>query len=398
MHDCLSIAAGLTNAELLRRVVSLAGKARDATVELVCHLGELDARKLHLAEGYGSLFTYCTGALRLSEHAAYNRIEAARLSRKFPQVLDLLADGSLNLSTARLLAPHLRPDTFEGLVAQARGRSKRDVEALVARLAPRPDLAASVRRLPVRPPPPDVTESAGTDLRADPEDHFRGTTAPSVAPASEAAAPRPLVAPLAPARYRVQFTVGAATHDTLREVQDLLRREIPDGDIGAIFDRALTLLREDVLRRKAAATTKPRSRTSTRPGSRLVPAHVKRAVWLRDRGQCAFVAARGRRCEARAFLEFHHDEPYAIGGEATIDNITLRCRAHNLYESERVFGPGVSLTPRARPNTPRARRNTSRARPNSPRGELTFAGASESRVPIPSPAPPRAAGDSTSPG
>jgi hypothetical protein len=94
MHDKLvSIAAGLSDAELLRRVVLLAGREREATVELVGHLAELDARKLHLACGYGSLFAYCTGALRLAEHAAYNRIEAARLSRRFPAILDLLADG-----------------------------------------------------------------------------------------------------------------------------------------------------------------------------------------------------------------------------------------------------------------------------------------------------------------
>ncbi|HZN37785.1 MAG TPA: HNH endonuclease, partial [Planctomycetota bacterium] len=132
----------------------LATRERGATVELVGHLAELDARKLHVAEGYGSLFAYCTGPLRLAEHAAYNRIEAARLSRRFPVVLDLLSDGSLNLSTLRLLAPHLRPENFETLVKQARLRSKREVETLVAQLAPRPDVAASVRKLPERRPIP----------------------------------------------------------------------------------------------------------------------------------------------------------------------------------------------------------------------------------------------------
>src|SRR6266849_5231293 len=138
MHTLLAMAARLSDADLLRRAVVLAGREREATVELVGHLAELDARRLHLAEGYGSLFAYCMGVLRLAEHAAYNRIEAARLSLHFPAILDLLTDGSLNLSTTRLLAPHLRPDNFDRLVAQARGRSKREVETLVARLAPRP--------------------------------------------------------------------------------------------------------------------------------------------------------------------------------------------------------------------------------------------------------------------
>ena len=67
----------------MQRVRLLAGRERDATVELVAHLAELDTRKLHLAQGYSWLFGYCTEALHLAEHAAYNRIEAARVSRRF---------------------------------------------------------------------------------------------------------------------------------------------------------------------------------------------------------------------------------------------------------------------------------------------------------------------------
>jgi len=111
----LAVAARLSDADLLRRVVVLAGLERETTVELVAHLAELDARRLYRGEGFGSLFSYCTGALRLAEHAAYNRIEAARASRRVPAILDLLADGTLNLSTVRLLAPHLRPDNVESL-------------------------------------------------------------------------------------------------------------------------------------------------------------------------------------------------------------------------------------------------------------------------------------------
>ena len=345
MHRLHSIAAALSDRDLLRRVVLLAGREREATVELVGHLAELDARRLHVAEGYSSLFSYCTGALRLAEHAAYNRIEAARLSRRFPAVLDLLTDGSLNLSTARLLAPHLRPDNFEALVAQARGRSKREVEVLVARLAPRPDVAASVRKLPA--PAPIAVESDGGANRAAAAPPDSQRPSPTVA-APEPPARRTVVAPLAPDRYQVQFTVDAATLEMLCRAQDLLRREIPNGDPGVIFARALPLLLEDVARKKLAEVAKPRpSKGSARTGSRHIPAHVKRAVWVRDGGRCAFVAVSGRRCTERGRLEFHHREPYAIGGEATVANISLRCRAHNLYEGELVFGnsPRGELAP-----------------------------------------------------
>jgi hypothetical protein len=184
-----------------------------------------------------------------------------------------------------------------------------------------------------------------------------------------------VVTPLAPERYRVQFTVGEATHEKLRRVQELLRREIPDGDAGAIFDRALTLLLEDVARKKVALTSQPRNGRATATRSRHIPACVKRAVWLRDGGRCAFVASTGRRCNERAFLEFHHREPYGIGGEATVANISLRCRQHNVYEGELAFGPrvpAVGVEPAERPLRVQgpAEFRTETIKSNSPRGEL----------------------------
>jgi hypothetical protein len=79
----------LTNQHLPQQEVkALAARERRVTVRLVAMLGELAIRRLYLAEGYSSLFTYCTQCLRLSEHAAYGRIEAARAARRFPRILD----------------------------------------------------------------------------------------------------------------------------------------------------------------------------------------------------------------------------------------------------------------------------------------------------------------------
>src|SRR6185369_5471846 len=111
-------------------------------------------------------------------------------------------------------------------------------------------------------------------------------------------------------RYRVQFTVGQETHDRLRRLQDLLRREIPDGDPGVIFDRAVSLLLEKVERKKLGQAAKPRPLPPIRPGTdrdaaegplppRDPPNAVKRAVWARDEGRCAYVAPEGRRCAER---------------------------------------------------------------------------------------------------
>jgi hypothetical protein len=154
------------------------------------------------------------------------------------------------------------------------------------------------------------------------------------------ARPSAEVTPLSPDRYRVQVTIGGDTLEKLRLAKDLLRHAVPSGDEAAILDRALTALLADLAQQKFAAAEKPRPSGGAAPGSRHIPAEVKRAVWLRDLGRCAFVGTNGRRCAERGFLEFHHIHPYILGGEATVANIQLRCRAHNDYEARVCFGRG----------------------------------------------------------
>ena len=96
------------------------------------------------------------------------------------------------------------------------------------------------------------------------------------------------IKPLAPERFKVQFTVSRDTYDKLRQAQDLLRHSIPNGDPAAIFDRALTLLLSDLSKTKFANADRPQAGRESKPGSRHVPAAVKREVWHRDGGQCAF--------------------------------------------------------------------------------------------------------------
>jgi len=147
------------------------------------------------------------------------------------------------------------------------------------------------------------------------------------------------VTPLSPDRYKVQFTIGTDTLEKLRLAKDLLRHTIPSGDEAAILDRALTALLAELAKKKYAETDHARPSQGTVPGSRHIPPDVRRAVWRRDLGRCAFVGTDGHRCGERAFLEFHHVEPHAVGGEATVENVQLRCRRHNVYEARTYFEP-----------------------------------------------------------
>jgi 5-methylcytosine-specific restriction endonuclease McrA len=97
----------------------------------------------------------------------------------------------------------------------------------------------------------------------------------------------------------------------------------------------------DLKRRKFGVTARPRpSPAATNVESAQPAAAVRRAVAARDASRCAFVSRDGRRCEETRCLEFHHVVPRAAGGAATVENIQLRCRAHNGHEVDLFFGPG----------------------------------------------------------
>ena len=168
--------------------------------------------------------------------------------------------------------------------------------------------------------------------------------------------------PLSADRYHIRFTANGSLCEKLKLAQDLLRHAVPDGDPGEIFERGLVALLADLNRKKFAAAERPRVGRGPAARSRTIPAAVKRSVANRDGGCCAFVSRDGTRCGTRAFLEFHHVVPYARGGPASVDNIQLRCRAHNGYEADLDFGrarraavretrAGMSVTLSTRPGT-----------------------------------------------
>jgi hypothetical protein len=335
----LADAARLSDDGLDSRLKVLALGERESTVEVVAHLSELDARRSYLGEGPGSVCTYCREVLGYSEDAAWNRAASANVVRRFPVALDWLADGTLNITTVRMLRPVLTAENHRAVLTEARGRSKSAVELIVRRLDPKPDVRSTVRKVEAR---PQVSATLSLDGPAEGAPLSTAASGPAPSPSSSLPAlpgreKRPVVAPLTPERYRIEMTVSKETRDKLRELQDLLCREIRTGDPAIIFDRALDALLARVRKQKLAAAEKPRPSREGKPGSRDIPAHVQRTVWARDEGRCAFNGRNGR-CSATRFLEWHHVHPFGHQGPATVDNISLRCRAHNVYESEKVFG------------------------------------------------------------
>jgi 5-methylcytosine-specific restriction endonuclease McrA len=471
---------------LLARLSALVHDSRRTEADLLRHIGEVDARRLYLRRACSSMFRYCTGVLHLSEAEAYLRITAARAARQHPPLPAMVTDGRLHLTAIAALAPHLTTENRDAVLARATHLSKERLLRLVAELSPRPDVPDSMRRLPGRSPEAAarsiaaaVAESQGRALAAVGEAGAAvgeagaavgeaGAAVPHVGPAvgeargvaitagggssqdAEGAIVRAgtsdparetrarqdpelclervgrpassSVEPLAPGRYKVQFTASAALRDKLERLQTLLSRE-GDASLAAVIEAAVDeklkrveasrLGRTSGARRKPAVratgaqladrptggprageprtggprtggprtegprtgeprtdgppTGEPRTegaptgrrfsvdtglpagclpiplraasdRAATRVVSRTLPAATKRAVWLRDQGQCRFVSPDGRRCMERRWLEFHHTQPLAVGGEHEVNGVKLLCRPHHRYVTELDFG------------------------------------------------------------
>jgi 5-methylcytosine-specific restriction endonuclease McrA len=414
----------LPDDELLRRLADLVCRSRRCEADLVAHVGEVDGRRLYAREASPSMFAYCTERLHLSDAEAYLRIAAARASREHPVLLEMLADGRLHLTAIAKLAPHLTAQNREALLARAVHKSKREIEELVAERVPRSDVPAVMRKLPERSvvsrpvastrverdkapanqavlptplvstspalvplPAPHVPVAPGGDgstveLRLDAvrSDRLEGVEASRRRPEGVGGA---CIEPLAPARYRVQFTASAELHDRLERLRALMRSSVPGGDLAAVIDAAVTEKLERLESRRFGRSRTPANALPPRraplsdgggpasagrgapspgmvvvatgndtasagrasrvtgggsPATRRVPAAVRRAVYERDEGRCRFVDAQGRRCTAREGLEFHHRRPFGHGGDHTVENLALACKAHNRYLAEVDYG------------------------------------------------------------
>jgi hypothetical protein len=324
--------------ELLRRLTELMRQSRRVESDVVAHIGEVEQRRLYAREASPSMFSYCTEVLHLSEAEAYLRIAVARASRAHPMLLTMLGDGRLHLTGIVKLAPHLTQENRDTLLERATHRSKRQIEELVAEIAPRPDVPAVMRKLPEKKPLPRPSLPLGRGGMTQPVLELRPERVPAPIPSP---APPAVVQPLAPARYKVQFTASAELHDKLERLQALMRSQVPDGDLAAIIEQAVTEKLERLEAKRFGKTTVARkglSGTDTSPSSRHVPAAVRRAVHERDGNRCRYVDAQGRRCSERNRLEYHHRHPFGAGGDHRTENIRLLCRAHNQYLAEHDYG------------------------------------------------------------
>jgi hypothetical protein len=214
--------------------------------------------------------------------------------------------------------------------------------------------------------PRDWSENANDTAAGNPDwAALPATTVPAAADAKPAQ-------PLEPELFKVQFTASEEYVRLIDEAQALLSHAAPRATLEEIHLRAMRTFVASLKKQKYAtrepsgapdvtpaslsttdlqaesgslSTTRAlRAPSPTAPSSRRrrrgrhIPAGVRRTVSERDGQRCTYVDATGRRCAATHRLEFHHVQPFALGGEHTPENLTLRCTAHNALAAEQDFG------------------------------------------------------------
>ena len=194
-----------------------------------------------------------------------------------------LHSNRLHLSGIERLAPHLTPNNRDELLRRATHRSKREIEKLVAELQPRPEVPSTIRKLPARPasqlgPRPVVRAEV---RKGDPQLRPDGVATLVAAPVSPAR-----VEPLAPERYKVQFTASAELREKLERLQALA----PSSDLAAIIEQAVTERLERLEAKRFGKSKAPRKsvgETVTSAASRYIPAPIRRTVFERDGSRCS---------------------------------------------------------------------------------------------------------------
>ncbi len=374
MHGAMDDMCKLPTDALTARLYELRKEERALLVEFLEHLAEIDRRGAALAMGFPSLFAFCVDYLGLSRGSAYRRKEAARLLLRFPVIAEYLADGRLNLKNLVELKDVLEEARLIEILDRAAGRTEEQVKELVAALRPRPPMPDLFRRLPAklasagnhesRPPGgrlelfPEVAPTLVSADGAQPALPLTqapvnvaqaalpltlpvdvAATVPERAPAP-AAPPRratPTIEPIAAELHVLRVTVGSDFKADLDELRDELSHKFPDRGLEAVLHEAVRLAL-DVVRKRRRGAGKATSTEPPPPDKRYIPAAIRHAVWKRDGGRCAFVGPDGRRCNSRYQVQAHHRDPFGRKGPTTIDNVSLRCSAHNLHEAERDYG------------------------------------------------------------
>jgi len=272
------------------------------------HLAEFEDRKLHLKQGYSSLFDYCVRKLGYSDGSAQRRILSARCIKENPSLKTEFLKGKVNLCTLSLAGRSLKADQIKA--EKIIGKSKKEVEVLVCKDSPVSKPKERIKPL--------VTKSVTPELVGD---LFSPLVENKTVPNEE--------------RYELRFSVSKEIYEQFKTVQSRLSNSLGrDLSLERVFEK----LTKSYLDSHLLADTKERDVSAAKENSRYISRSLKREVFRRDKEQCCYISPDGVRCNCKHYLEIDHIKPFALGGKSNLENLRLLCSQHNKYLAQRIFG------------------------------------------------------------
>jgi hypothetical protein len=338
-----------------REIGELAAHIAAATCRWLELVAEFDRRDGHEAWGFHSCGAWVAWRCSIDPRSAREHVRVARALQGLPLVLEKFSRGELSYSKVRAITRIAMPEQEDELVEMARFATAAQLERLVRgyRRAVSRESAETLHRerflshswdedgclvIRGRLTPEDgalflkALEAGRTAIR----EHSQGGSAEPepVQPvndadalmliADSALAHDPAVRP-AGERYQVVVHVDA---EALAQDAEHAHCGINDGP--AVSSETARRLACDAS--LVSMVNGPKGALNVGRKTRAIPPAMRRALQARDRG-CQFPG-----CNNHKWVDAHHIEHWARGGETKLDNLVLLCGHHHRLVHEGGFG------------------------------------------------------------
>jgi len=304
-----------------------------STMKMLHFLNDLERRKSYLDLGYSSVFDYCVRKIKYSSSQAGRRIQAARCCRRYPEAWGYLRGREVCVMTLAMIESIVTDDNKDEIFERVRGASRREVERLMSEYRPAAALRDRIRYVQVPAPQPGDLNRALVDrhcARAIPE-QYRDRI-----PSEE--------------KVFVQFLADEEFLQLFEEIRDLMGGSVFESFVEVIKpvlkeyrNRHSPVAKQQrrVARKREESPDSHRWEWKDATKSRHIPEQTRDEVFVRDGGQCSFVAPDGTRCQCTKGVQVDHIRPFANGGPHDPSNLRLLCGAHNRRAAERTMGAHV---------------------------------------------------------
>jgi 5-methylcytosine-specific restriction endonuclease McrA len=356
-----------TNQELLSTLKLQVENERKLLMEILYSLQEVEARSLLLAIGYPDLYTFAMKELGYSSGSAYRRISAMRLLKSVPEAAPKLESGELGLENASQAQSYFRKEDRhrkeQGLetlslneklevVSELFNKSTREGQRILTERSP--EIMTPTEKLKPLPEQKTLIQFvASAELVRKLEElknllahqNFEGRMDVLIDQLADIALNK--YKPASVSKSASVSKAASPSQPTSNSKADPVCETFPSSSSPQasklspqVFSPATEASTSSTLETSAetpaSGMTSPKEKTSPSKRSRYIPAKIRRQVLLRDQQNgCTYKDPKtGRICGTRHGLQLDHIMPFSWGGEHSVDNLTLKCGAHNRFRAE----------------------------------------------------------------